>query len=106
MKQIYKEKEIKDLNSSFVLMIGAKWCGNCKPAKAYLEDLEKKYMNSKFYYIDFEDFTIENNEISKKVKAVAAFPTVYYFREGKRLFKHEGLNSEAKNKLNHFLKNN
>ena len=104
MKQVHRQKEIENLSSSFVLMIGAEWCGNCGPAKMYLKGIEKKHPNTQFYYIDFEDFTLENNEISKKVKSVSSFPTIYYFNKGKRLYKTEGLNSEGKSKLNAFLK--
>lgn len=104
MKEIRKGSEIENLSGKFVCIMGAKWCGNCAPAKNYLESLEGRYPKCKFYYVDIDKFKIENDAISKKVDAVKSVPTIYVFEGGRKLGKFEGLSSEGKEQLKSLIK--
>lgn len=75
-------------NKDVLVDIGSKYCGACKKVKPVLETLKTQYgENLKIVEIDLE----ENPQIVADLKTVKVFPTLILYKNGKIVFKKDGL---------------
>ncbi len=72
-----------------VICCSANWCIPCKSFKAVYEEIEKKFMNEKFYRVDVDDFADE--VIDFGVKSV---PTILIICQGKLVASVAGVDRE------------
>jgi len=81
------KKVITD-NNTVLVDIGSRYCGACKKVKPVLETIRTQYgENLKIVEIDLED----NPQIIADLKTVKVFPTLILYKNGKIVFKKDGL---------------
>jgi rhodanese-related sulfurtransferase len=75
-------------NKTVLVDIGSRYCGACKKVKPVLETIRSEYgTNLKIVEIDLED----NPQIIADLKTVKVFPTLILYKNGKIVFKKDGL---------------
>lgn len=75
-------------NKAVLVDIGSHYCGACKKVKPILETIRTEYgANLKIVEIDLED----NPQIIADLKTVKVFPTLILYKNGKIVFKKNGL---------------
>ncbi|OOG70428.1 thioredoxin domain-containing protein [Flavobacterium sp. A45] len=75
-------------NNTVLVDIGSKYCGACKKVKPVLETIRTEYgANLKIVEIDLE----ESPQVIADLKTVKVFPTLILYKNGKIIFKKEGL---------------
>ncbi|UTN03791.1 thioredoxin domain-containing protein [Flavobacterium bizetiae] len=75
-------------NKDVLVDIGSIYCGACKKVKPVLETLKAQYgSNLKIVEIDLED----SPQVIADLKTVKVFPTLILYKDGKIVFKKEGL---------------
>lgn len=75
-------------NKTVLVDIGSQYCGACKKVKPVLETIKAEYGNNlKIVEIDLED----NPQIIADLKTVKVFPTLILYKNGKIVFKKDGL---------------
>ena len=81
-------KKIIAENKDVLVDIGSIYCGACKKVKPVLETIKAQYGNNlKIVEIDLED----NPQVIADLKTVKVFPTLILYKDGKIVFKKEGL---------------
>lgn len=81
------QKIISD-NNTVLVDIGSRYCGACKKVKPVLETIRTEYgANLKIVEIDLE----ESPQVIADLKTVKVFPTLILYKNGKIIFKKEGL---------------
>ena len=75
-------------NNTVLVDIGSQYCGACKKVKPVLETIRTEYgTNLKIVEIDLED----NPQVIADLKTVKVFPTLILYKNGKIVFKKDGL---------------
>jgi rhodanese-related sulfurtransferase len=75
-------------NNTVLVDIGSQYCGACTKVKPVLETIRAEYgSNLKIVEIDLED----NPQIIADLKTVKVFPTLILYKNGKIVFKKDGL---------------
>lgn len=81
-------KKIIAENKDVLVDIGSIYCGACKKVKPVLETIKAQYgSNLKIVEIDLED----SPQVIADLKTVKVFPTLILYKDGKIVFKKEGL---------------
>ncbi|MFG4004130.1 sulfurtransferase [Flavobacterium aquidurense] len=81
-------KKIIAENKDVLVDIGSKYCAPCKKVKPILETIKAQYGNNlKIVEIELED----SPQVIADLKTVKVFPTLILYKEGKIVFKKEGL---------------
>jgi len=81
-------KKIIAENKDVLVDIGSIYCGACKKVKPVLETIKAQYgSNLKVVEIDLED----SPQVIADLKTVKVFPTLILYKDGKIVFKKEGL---------------
>ncbi|MFH7004963.1 thioredoxin domain-containing protein [Flavobacterium bizetiae] len=81
-------KKIIAKNKDVLVDIGSIYCGACKKVKPVLETIKAQYgSNLKIVEIDLED----SPQVIADLKTVKVFPTLILYKDGKIVFKKEGL---------------
>lgn len=81
-------KKIIAENKDVLVDIGSIYCGACKKIKPVLETIKAQYgSNLKVVEIDLED----SPQVIADLKTVKVFPTLILYKDGKIVFKKEGL---------------
>lgn len=81
-------KKIIAENKDVLVDIGSKYCAPCKKVKPILETIKAQYGNNlKIVEIELED----SPQVIADLKTVKVFPTLILYRDGKIVFKEEGL---------------
>lgn len=81
-------KKIIAENKDVLVDIGSIYCGACKKVKPVLETIKAQYgSNLKIVEIDLED----SPQVIADLKNVKVFPTLILYKDGKIVFKKEGL---------------
>ena len=81
-------KKIIAENKDVLVDIGSKYCAPCKKVKPILETIKAQYGNNlKIVEIELED----SPQVIADLKTVKVFPTLILYRDGKIVFKKEGL---------------
>lgn len=81
-------KKIIAENKDVLVDIGSKYCAPCKKVKPVLETIKAQYGNNlKIVEIELED----SPQVIADLKTVKVFPTLILYRDGKIVFKKEGL---------------
>lgn len=81
-------KKIISENKDVLVDIGSKYCAPCKKVKPILETIKAQYgENLKIVEIELED----SPQVIADLKTVKVFPTLILYRDGKIVFKKEGL---------------
>jgi thiol-disulfide isomerase/thioredoxin len=81
-------KKIITENKDVLVDIGSKYCAPCKKVKPILETIKAQYGNNlKIVEIELED----SPQVIADLKTVKVFPTLILYRDGKIVFKKEGL---------------
>lgn len=81
-------KKIIAENKDVLVDIGSIYCGACKKVKPVLETIKAQYgSNLKIVDIDLED----SPQVIADLKTVKVFPTLILYKDGKIVFKKEGL---------------
>ncbi|MFH6999564.1 thioredoxin domain-containing protein [Flavobacterium sp. FlaQc-57] len=81
-------KKIIAENKDVLVDIGSIYCGACKKVKPVLETIRTQYgANLKIIEIDLED----SPQVIADLKTVKVFPTLILYKDGKIVFKKEGL---------------
>jgi len=81
-------KKIIAENKDVLVDIGSIYCGACKKVKPVLETIKTQYgTNLKIVEIDLED----SPQVIADLKTVKVFPTLILYKDGKIVFKKEGL---------------
>lgn len=81
-------KKIIAENKDVLVDIGSIYCGACKKVKPVLETIRTQYgANLKIVEIDLED----SPQVIADLKTVKVFPTLILYKDGKIVFKKEGL---------------
>jgi len=81
-------KKIIAENKDILVDIGSVYCGACKKVKPVLETIKAQYgSNLKIVEIDLED----SPQVIADLKTIKVFPTLILYKDGKIVFKKEGL---------------
>lgn len=81
-------KKIIAENKDVLVDIGSKYCAPCKKVKPILETIKAQYGNNlTIVEIELED----SPQVIADLKTVKVFPTLILYKEGKIVFKKEGL---------------
>ncbi|MFH6958992.1 thioredoxin domain-containing protein [Flavobacterium aquidurense] len=81
-------KKIIAENKDVLVDIGSKYCAPCKKVKPILETIKAQYGNNlKIVEIELED----SPQVIADLKTVKVFPTLILYKDGKIVFKKEGL---------------
>lgn len=81
-------KKIIAENKDVLVDIGSIYCGACKKVKPVLETIKTQYgSNLKIVEIDLED----SPQVIADLKTVKVFPTLILYKDGKIVFKKDGL---------------
>lgn len=81
-------KKIIAENKDVLVDIGSIYCGACKKVKPVLETIKAQYgSNLKIVEIDLED----SPQVIADLKTVKVFPTLILYKDGKIVFKKDGL---------------
>lgn len=88
-------KKIITENKDVLVDIGSKYCAPCKKVKPILETIKAQYgENLKIVEIELED----SPQVIADLKTVKVFPTLILYKDGKIVFKKEGL-TDLKNDI-------
>ena len=88
-------KKIISENKDVLVDIGSKYCAPCKKVKPILETIKAQYgENLKIVEIELED----SPQVIADLKSVKVFPTLILYKDGKIVFKKEGL-TDLKNDI-------
>jgi len=80
-------------NNNVLVDIGSRYCAACKKVKPILEAIKTQYGETiKIVEIDLE----ENPQVIADLKTVKVFPTLILYRNGKIVFKKDGLSDLKK----------
>lgn len=86
-------KKIIAENNTVLVDIGSQYCANCKKVKPILETIKSQHGDKiKIVEIDLE----ENPQVIADLKTVNVFPTLILYRNGKIVFKKDGLSDLKK----------
>lgn len=81
-------KKIIAENKDVLVDIGSIYCGACKKVKPVLETIKAQYgSNLKIVEIDLED----SPQVIADLKTIKVFPTLILYKDGKIVFKKDGL---------------
>jgi thiol-disulfide isomerase/thioredoxin len=83
-----KYKKIITSNEYVLVDIGSKYCATCKTVKPILESLRTQY-GEKLKIIEIE--LEESPQVIADLKNVKVFPTLIFYKNGKIVFKKDGL---------------
>ena len=76
------EKEVKGNKGLVLLLVYAPWCGDCRRILPVLDNFSKL---SEYKQVSFLQMDVEKNPHTKKSLKVERYPTLYLFKDGRKL---------------------
>lgn len=81
-----------------VFMFSATWCGDCRFLDPFMPEIEQKYSDWTFYYVDRDDFM----ELAQELD-IFGIPSFVAFRDGEEVARYVGRERKTPEQVEAFM---
>lgn len=99
MKQLLSMTEYNEAKQEkSVFMFSATWCGDCRFLDPFMPNIESKFEDWTFYYVDRDDFM----ELAQQLD-IFGIPSFVAFREGEEVDRYVGRERKTPEQVEAFM---
>lgn len=96
LKDLNEYKEI--INENTVLMFSADWCPDCRFIDPFMPEIEAKFREFTFYYVDRDQFIDLCSELN-----IFGIPSFVVYKDGKEMGRFVSKDRKTKEEIEQFI---